>query len=211
MLPMESIGKGMPDVDLLCGRFNYEQGPAALLLKTLPDPFHVSLADASSNPALQMLVTLMRDEAERRQPGALAIVTALSHALFAMALRAYSTQHPDAANVLTLLSDARLGSSVQALLNEPGRAWTIEDLGAIAAMSRATYARHFSDKAGMTVGDFLTQVRMTIAANLLLTTRRSAADIGAEVGYQSEAAFGKAFRQMMGATPGRYRNAPSES
>jgi AraC family transcriptional activator of mtrCDE len=210
MLAVESIGKGAPDIDLLCGHFNYEQGPAALLLKTLPDPLHVSLADASSQSALQMLVTLMRDEAERRRPGALAIVTALSHALFAMALRAYSEQHPESANVLTLLSDARLGASVQALLNEPGRAWTIEDLGAIAAMSRATYARHFSEKAGMTVGDFLTQVRMTIAADLLLTTRRSAADIGMAVGYQSEAAFGKAFRQAMGATPGRYRNAPAE-
>jgi AraC family transcriptional activator of mtrCDE len=209
MLPMELVGKGAPDIDLLCGRFDYEQGPAALLLKTLPDPLHVSLAKTSSNSALQMLVTLMRDEAEQRQPGALAIVTALSHALFAMALRAYSEQHPDTANVLTLLSDPRLGASVQALLKEPGRAWTIEDLGAIAAMSRATYARRFSDRAGMTVGDFLTQVRMTIAADLLMTTRRSAADIGMEVGYQSEAAFGKAFSLSMGATPGRYRNAKS--
>lgn len=207
MLPVELIGKGAPDVDLLCGRFDYEQGPAALLLKNLPDPLHVSLAKTSSNSALQTLVALMRDEAERRQPGALAIVTALSHALFAIALRAYSEQHPDAANVLTLLSDSRLGASVQALLNEPGRAWTIEDLGAIAAMSRATYARRFSDRANMTVGDFLMQVRMTIAADLLTTTRRSAADIGMEVGYQSEAAFGKAFSLSMGATPGRYRNA----
>lgn len=207
MLPVELIGKGAPDVDLLCGRFDYEQGPAALLLKTLPDPLHVSLANALSNSALQTLVALMRDEAERRQPGALAIVTALSHALFAMALRAYGDQHPDAANVLTLLSDARLGSSVQMLLDEPGRAWTISDLGDIAAMSRATYARHFRDRAGITVGDFLTQVRMTIAADLLLSTSRSAADIGEEVGYQSEAAFGKAFRQSMGSTPGRYRNA----
>lgn len=207
MLPLEhnNAAGGAPDVDLLCGRFDCDQGPAALLLQSLPDPLHVSLADTPSAPALQALVTLMRDEAERRQPGALAIVTALSHALFTMALRGYGEQHPDAANMLALLSDTRLASSVQALLAEPGRDWTIADLGDKAAMSRATYARRFRDCAGMTVLEFLTQVRMTLAGNLLLQTRRSAADIGMEVGYQSEAAFGKAFQQSMGLTPGRYR------
>ncbi|HWT71127.1 MAG TPA: AraC family transcriptional regulator, partial [Oxalicibacterium sp.] len=124
---------------------------------------------------------------------------------FTMALRGYGEQHPDAANMLTLLSDARLASSVQALLAEPGRDWTIAELGEKAAMSRATYARRFRDCAGMTVLEFLTQVRMTLAGNLLLQTQRSAADIGMEVGYQSEAAFGKAFQQSMGITPGRYR------
>jgi AraC family transcriptional activator of mtrCDE len=210
MLPLQRMGRGEADIDLLCGRFDYEKGPAALLLKTLPDPLHVSLADTPSAPALQALVTLMRDEAERRQPGALAIVTALSHALFTMALRAYGEQHPDTPSVLTLLSDARLGASVKALLDEPGRMWTIADLGDVAAMSRATYARHFRERAGMTVWEFLTQVRMTIASDLLLRTRRSAADIGMEVGYQSEAAFGKAFRQSMGLTPGRYRSGKYE-
>jgi AraC family transcriptional activator of mtrCDE len=208
MLPLEhnaGAGRSEPDVDLLCGRFDYDKGPAALLLRNLPDPLHVSLAETPSAPALQALVTLMRGEAERRQPGALAIVTALSHALFTIALRSYGQQHPDMPNMLTLLSDARLASSVQALLAEPGRDWTIADLGEKAAMSRATYARRFRECAGMTVLEFLTQVRMTLAANLLTQTQRSAADIGMEVGYQSEAAFGKAFQQSMGMTPGRYR------
>ncbi len=206
LLKLERVGSGEPDIDLLCGRFDYAQGPAALLLRTLPDPLHVSLADADGTQRLHALVSLMRDEAEQRQPGALAIVTALSHALFAMALRAYSAKHPNVASVLTLSSDPRLAPSIHALLAEPGHAWTIEELGGISAMSRATYARHFRDKSGMTVWEFLTQVRMTIAGDLLLQTTRNAADIGMEVGYQSEAAFGKAFQQYMGITPGRYRN-----
>jgi AraC family transcriptional activator of mtrCDE len=206
MLPLRRIGEGAADVDLLCGRFDYRKGPAAALLKTLPDPLHVSLAGSASAPALQTLVALMRDEAERRRPGALAIVTALSQALFTMALRIYGEQYADAVNVLALLSDKRLGASVQALLAEPGRAWTIADLGDVAAMSRATYARRFRDRSGMTVWEFLTHVRMTIACDLLLRTKRSAADIGVEVGYRSEAAFGKAFRAGTGQTPGRYRS-----
>ncbi|RZF29371.1 AraC family transcriptional regulator [Paraburkholderia sp. UYCP14C] len=192
-------------VDLLCGRFVYAPGSSALLLNVLPDPLHVSLADAHTLDALQTVIALMRGESARRQPGALAIVTALSHALFAMALRVHGERNANSAGMLALLSDARLGASVQAMLDAPERAWTISELGERAAMSRATYARHFSERAGVTVMDFLTQIRMAIASDLLLRTQRSAADIGEAVGYQSEAAFGKAFAQSVGVTPGRYR------
>lgn len=197
-----------PDLDLLCGRFVYAPGSSALLLNALPDPFHVSLGGVQSLGALQTLIALMRDEAQHRQPGALAIVTALSQALFAMALRVHGEQQASGSGVLALLADARLGASVQGMLSAPERAWTIAELGELAAMSRATYARHFNERAGMTVMDFLTQIRMTIACDLLLRTQRSAAEIGEAVGYQSEAAFGKAFQQSVGLTPGRYRRQP---
>jgi AraC family transcriptional activator of mtrCDE len=62
----------------------------------------------------------------------------------------------------------------------------------------------------MTVMDFLTRIRMTIACDLLRRTQRSVAEIGETVGYQSEAAFGKAFAQSVGVTPGRYRRQPQE-
>jgi AraC family transcriptional activator of mtrCDE len=198
------------EVDLLCGRFVYAPGPSALLLNALPDPFHVSLGGAQTLGALQTLISLMRTEAQHRQPGALAIVTALSHALFAMALRVHGEQNAGASGVLALLADPRLGASVQGMLSAPGKAWTIAELGDLAAMSRATYARHFNERAGVTVMDFLTQIRMTIASDLLRRTQRSAAEIGEAVGYQSEAAFGKAFAQSVGVTPGRYRRRPQE-
>ncbi|MCC8400434.1 AraC family transcriptional regulator [Paraburkholderia sp. MMS20-SJTN17] len=194
-----------PGVDLLCGRFVYAPGSPALLLNALPDPLHVSLGDAQTLDALQTMIALMRGEARRRQAGALAIVTALSHALFAMALRVHGERNANSAGMLALLTDSRLGASVQAMLDAPERAWTIAELGERAAMSRATYARRFTERAGVTVMDFLTQLRMAIASDLLLRTQRSAADIGEAVGYQSEAAFGKAFAQSVGVTPGRYR------
>jgi AraC family transcriptional activator of mtrCDE len=199
------------DIDLLCGRFVYAPGSSALLLNALPDPFHVSLGGMQTLGSLQTLIALMRTEAERREAGALAIVTALSQALFAMALRAHGERNASTSGVLALLADARLGVSVQGMLGAPERAWTIAELGELAAMSRATYARHFNERAGMTVMDFLTQIRMTIACDLLRRTQRSAAEIGEAVGYQSEAAFGKAFAQSVGVTPGRYRRAPHDN
>jgi len=205
LLPIRRNGSGPADVDLLCGHFLCERGQAALLFKTLPDPLHISLSGSQSIASLQAVVALMREEADGRTSGALAIVSALSQALLVMALRIYGERQSALPNILTLLSDARLSPSIQALLAEPGREWTIAALGEVAAMSRATYARHFQARAGMTVAEFLTYVRMATASELLLRTKRSAADIGMEVGYQSEAAFGKAFRHNTGLTPGRYR------
>lgn len=203
--PADDKAHTRPDLDLLCGRFVYAPGSSALLMNALPDPLHVSLGDVHTLGSLQTVIALMRAEAEHRQPGALAIVTALSHALFAMALRVHGDQNPATSGVLALLSDARLGASVQGMLNEPERPWTIAELGDLAAMSRATYARHFNERAGVTVMDFLTKIRMTIACDLLRRTQRSVAEIGETVGYQSEAAFGKAFAQSIGVAPGRYR------
>lgn len=205
MLPLRQTGRGAADVDLLCGRFVHEHGSTTLLVRTLPDPLHVSLTDSASFSALQALIGLMRDEAETRAPGALAIVTSLSQALLTMALRAYGQRENASPGTLTLLSDARLGPSIQAMLNAPERAWTIDALADLAAMSRATYARHFKARADMTVWDFLTRVRMTLACETLVHTRLSVGEIGTRVGYQSEAAFGKAFKEQLGMTPARYR------
>jgi AraC family transcriptional activator of mtrCDE len=205
MLPTRRNGSGKPDIDLLCGHFLVDQKSAGLLFDTLPDPLHIALTGKESLDTLQMIVTLMRSEADQQAPGALAIVTALSQALLVMALRLVADQLSDTASILHVLTDARLSIAVRALLAEPGRAWTIEELGDVAAMSRATFARQFHAKIGVTVADFLLQVRMASACKLLRDTRRSIADIGLEVGYQSEAAFGKAFRIHVGHPPGKYR------
>ena len=207
MLPLRQTGRGAAEVDLLCGRFVHEPGSSALLVQTLPDPLHVSLADSASFPALQALINLMRAEAQARAPGALAVVTALSQALLTLALRVHGQHENAVAGTLTLLADTRLGTSVQAMLATPERPWTIDTLADLAAMSRATYARHFKARADMTVWDFLTRVRMTLACDQLMHTPHGVGEISARVGYQSEAAFVKAFKQHLGMTPARYRRA----
>lgn len=204
MLPQRRMGQGPIEADLLCGHFERVSGAGDLLFNALPDPVHVSLASDKSN-SLQAIVELMRVEAAARRPGALAIVTALSQTLFALALRHYGEQPAGEPCILALLADARLGASIQAVLKDPGEAWTIDALGDLAAMSRATYARRFRERAGMTVFEFVTRVRMAMACDLLRHTRRSVGDIGMAVGYQSEAAFGKAFRQHVRELPGQYR------
>ncbi|WP_285582531.1 helix-turn-helix transcriptional regulator [Actinoallomurus iriomotensis] len=89
----------------------------------------------------------------------------------------------------------------------PGRGadWSVAHLAQVAGMSRATFVRHFSHRTGMTVGTFLTHVRMMIAADLLTETDLTVAAVAAKVGYHSESAFGRAFRLASGSTPARFR------
>ncbi|QDW49528.1 cupin domain-containing protein [Burkholderia sp. KBS0801] len=212
VLPVKSnrdpADEGEAGVDLLCGRFVYARGAGELLMRTLPRVLHVGLREASSGLAsLQLLTSVLRAEASNAQPGARAIVNALGQALLAYALRAYGRDARVPAGWLALAADMRLGPSVQAVLQAPAKPWTVESLGAASAMSRATYARHFREKAGMSVGAFVAQIRMMHACALLQDTQRGQAEIGQAIGYQSEAAFGKAFRAVLGTTPGRWRRA----
>ncbi len=206
MLPLRENGEGEADVDLLCGHFDCAPGSAALLLDSLPDVFHVSLTEESEELLKTLVAMLYRETAEER-PGALAIITATCLSLFIMAVRAGKVSPVASTGLLQLLGDARLGKSVVAMMSSPALGWTIDDLARHSAMSRATYARQFRERAGMTVGAFLTDIRMTLASDQLLRTRRTVADIAAEVGYESEAAFGKAFKARRGITPARFRSA----
>ncbi len=195
------------ELDLLCGRFRADARAADALFAALPGVLRVCLADSSAAAQLAPLVALIRQEVDAQRAGALALVTALSTALFTLALRAHVEGRGLQPGILPLVSHPRLARAAQAVLDAPGRDWPVEQLADLSAMSRATFMRQFAQVAGMTPGDFITTVRLARAAALLRQTGRSTADVGAAVGYRSEAAFHKAFARAMGATPAAFRRA----
>ena len=97
--------------------------------------------------------------------------------------------------------------ALEALFNEPSRPWTLPDLARLCHMSRATLARHFEEKLGRSASDLLTDIRMTVAATELRKSSASTGAVAEAVGYQSEAAFQRAFKQHMGVTPAAWRRA----
>lgn len=205
-LPLCQSGDGaLVEVDLLCGRFCFGSGIGDWLLSGLPEPWQISFSSLPAQEMLQSLVGWIRQEAGQSAPGSVAIVTSLVQVLLTLALREQGSRRDTSPGLLKLLGHPRLAMSVQAVLDTPEYPWTIAELGQLAAMSRATYARHFAESAGMGVGAFLLRLRMLKACALLQQTDQSAGEIGLAVGYQSEAAFGKAFRQFSGVAPGRYR------
>ena len=108
-------------------------------------------------------------------------------------------------SMLALLSDPRLVRGLYAMLEDPARQWSVEELANTCHLSRATFARHFVKVAGMTPGDMLVRIRMAKAAHWLSRDTRSVAIIAEIVGYQSEAAFSRAFSRFHGKSPGSFR------
>jgi AraC family transcriptional activator of mtrCDE len=151
------------------------------------------------------LVDLMRAESTAQHLGGLAMLNALSTALFALTLRLASETEQPPAGLLALAGNPRLAPALTALFDAPAHPWTLPALARRCNMSRATFIRHFQERLGRSATDLLTDIRMTVAANALATSDLPTAAIAARAGYQSEAAFQRAFKQKMGVPPGQWR------
>lgn len=203
-MPVRRNGNEM-ELDLLCGRVTLEPAMARWLFASLPDAIHVDLGTSHGMGALAAIGAILRDEVARQPPGAIGVVTALTQTLFVFALREHLADAQLAPSFLALLGDPRLARAVTAMLREPERDWSVAALAELAAMSRATFARHFEARARMSPHETLTLLRMQLAGDLLRRTGLTAGAVADRVGYRSESAFGKAFARVMGFTPARYR------
>lgn len=206
-VPVVRGGKGSGVLDMLCGSFHYH--PDASLLAALPDQVLVSFSADETSP-LPALVALMRSEAEGARDGAQTLVNSLSNALFTLLLRAYLADERQPRGALALLADRRLGPVWSAMLADLARDWTLDELASRAAMSRATFTRTFDRLAGVSPGTMLLRLRMERACDLLRGSNLDLTSIALEVGYQSQAALTRAFRQVYGEAPGRFRRAGSQ-
>jgi AraC family transcriptional activator of mtrCDE len=199
-------------LDMLCGRFILSAAHERLIRSYLPRHLILhapenSAAAAGPGTGAQVvgLVGLMRAESATENLGGLAMLNALSTALFAIALRLGSEAIDPPDGLLALAGNPRLVPALTALFNEPARAWTLPELAQRCNMSRATFIRHFQERLGRSASDLLTDIRMTVAANALKTSDMSTSAVAELAGYQSEAAFQRAFKHQMGATPAQWR------
>lgn len=149
----------------------------------------------------------MRSEAAADRLGGRAMLNALSTVIFPLALRLASEGEQPAPGLLAAAGNPRLVPALAALFHEPDRAWTLSDLARLCNMSRATAARRFQESLGQSANELLTGIRMTLATTKLRNSALSTAAVAAEIGYQSEAAFQRAFKQRVGMTPAQWRHA----
>jgi AraC family transcriptional activator of mtrCDE len=204
-------------LDMLCGRiilapphdrFVRAYLPARLVVRT-------SIAKGSGQGAaleqLNGLVALMRTESIADNLGGYAMMNALSAALFALALRASAESDEAPAGLLTVAGHSRLSPALAAIFNEPARDWTLPELASLCSMSRATLIRHFQNKVGRSPIDLLTSIRMALAANELKRPGVSTEVVAETVGYQSVAAFRRAFSQHFDMTPAHWRRSNVET
>ncbi|MCA6106227.1 AraC family transcriptional regulator [Bradyrhizobium cenepequi] len=204
----KNTGRG-ERLDLLCGHFAIAPPHDRLLRSYLPSRLvvHAGARARQKDTGAQLagLVALMRNESADDHLGGRAMLNALSTAMFALVLRLASEITDAPRSLLALAGHPRLAPALAALFNEPARAWSLPELAELCNMSRATLARQFQDKLGRSASELLTDIRMTLAANELRKSSLSTGAMAEAVGYQSEAAFQRAFKSHMGFTPAQWR------
>ncbi|MBL7493156.1 AraC family transcriptional regulator [Frankia sp. AgB1.9] len=193
------VAGGAPTV-LLSGAYRLEKHRPHPLLATLPDVVH--LPNRRRN-GLHAAVDLLGAEVEEQEPGAEAIVSSLVDALLVYILRAWQEDHPSGWS--RALADPAIGPSLHRMHRDPARPWTVEQLGAAAGLSRATFTRRFTALVGEPPLTYLIRWRLTTAARILRQQDVPLSVVAHRVGYTSEFAFAKAFKREYGLAPGTYR------
>ena len=199
-----TTGEG-PVTNLVCGFFEFNNKSAWPLLDSLDSVIVIDLSDLSMSSTIRSLIDLMVAELNRREPGFYAVINHLAYLLFVQVLRQQIEQGKVDSGLLAALFDPRVSKALSAIHNHPGQRWTLESLAEQAAMGRSSFARHFNELTGMPPMQYLTSWRMQEATTLLTTTKLSLGQISERCGYESEAAFRKAFKKTVGTPPGEVR------
>lgn len=190
---------------VICGAYRLGRTRPHPLLAQLPD---LLLLRASETPGLARTVALLGEELEDARPGQAGVVPALVDALLLLILRGWIER--SARDDATLgwpgaLTDAAIGGALADLHDDPGRAWTVAELGDRVGLSRSAFAQRFTALVGEPPLTYLTWWRMTLAGRLLRESDAPLSAVATRVGYASEFAFAKAFKREFGIAPGRYR------
>jgi AraC-like DNA-binding protein len=186
----------------VCGFLGCDARPYNPLLNALPRVIRVG--DAAGTLSAYVQVALA--ESKESRLGRASVLNRLSELMFVDVIRRYlETLPPDRADWLAGLRDPFIGRALTALHRDPVRDWTIELLASAAALSRSTLAERFTHFVGVPPMQYLANWRMQLAANYLRGGTESVAQIANRVGYDSEAAFSRAFKKVVGAPPSEWR------
>ncbi|WP_261569277.1 AraC family transcriptional regulator [Frankia gtarii] len=196
-----------PVTEIVSARLAFDTGAAEPLLKVLPGVLRLDLDD-SAGDALRSTFRLL--ELERQCSGSGFgsgfIVGRLADALFVYALRTYASSSAGSSpGWLSALSDPQLAPALRDLHADLAHPWTVEELARRAGMSRAAFAAAFKRKTGDSPINYLTYWRMYRAKTLLRDTESGLQQIARTVGYDTDAAFSRAFRRSQSIAPGAWR------
>jgi AraC-like DNA-binding protein len=202
------LGSGGERAVLVCGRIVLDDGAHHPLLGVLPKVIALRTRDGHAAEWLAPTLTFLAAEAATELPGARTVVSRLADILFIQVVRAHLGSAPDqVSGWLGALRDPQIGAALGCMHEDPAHPWTVESLAQRVAMSRSAFAARFAEIVGEPPLHYLTRWRMQKARSLLRGARVPLSEVAAQVGYDSEAAFSKAFKRAVGEAPGAYRRA----
>jgi AraC-like DNA-binding protein len=191
----------------LCGAYTFAGDIGAGLVNALPPV--LSLPASVDNP-IHGVVTLLSRELAHVEPGRQTVLDRLLDVLVVLGLRSGLARSANAPAWFRAASHPRLSRALQAMHEDAGKPWTVDELATLSSMSRAAFARTFLETLGQTPMKYLTEWRMAVARDLLRTQDVPLAEIAERVGYSSLYAFATAFRRNHGEPPGRWRQRESD-
>jgi AraC-like DNA-binding protein len=191
------------DCFIVGGHFTLATPHAEMLLGGLPPIVH--LQTEHDRMELRWSLGRMSQELRAKRPGCELIAQHLAHMILAQAIRLYVEQDSqDRVGWLFAFADKQLSAAMEAMHGNPAHRWTLQTLAERAGMSRTIFASRFKRMVGSSVMDYLARWRMLLAADRLTHTEDAVAMIAESLGYESESAFTKAFKRVMGHSPRQY-------
>jgi AraC-like DNA-binding protein len=207
-------GGGSESATIACGFLGLDARPFNPLLAALPRVLHVPGRTLGADSWVATFMRAVVVESNQRRPGGEAVLERMSEMLFVEVLRRYADAlPPEETGWLAAMRDPAVGRALGALHERPAEAWTLERLGDEAGLSRSVLHERFVHLVGQPPMQYLTRWRMQVATGLLRDTAAKVLDVALRVGYDSEAAFSRAFKREVGTSPGAWRrgerNAPA--
>jgi AraC-like DNA-binding protein len=155
---------------------------------------------------MQSTLRLMAVEAKELRPGGETVITRLADILVIQAIRSWIERDPAAqTGWLGALQDKQIGRAIALIHRDPARSWTLASLASEVAMSRSAFAARFTALVGEPAMHYLARWRMHVALNWLKEDGTALGELASRLGYQSEAAFSRAFKRFIGVSPGAVR------
>jgi AraC-like DNA-binding protein len=187
---------------MVCGALLFQHPLSIKLLGILPTYILIKKAQQPAIDIFDNLSGLLESETQNVDVGAEAVISRLADILVINAMRQYlKGLNDEQIGWLGALSDDRIGKALNLIHEQPEYHWSLEELALKVGMSRTSFSQYFKRLVGNTLMEYLTEWRMSLAYSKLQLTKDSLLSISLDVGYQSEAAFSRAFKKAIGKTP----------
>jgi AraC-like DNA-binding protein len=197
-------GGGGAPTTIVCGSLSFDRAGLKPVTQLLPS-FILIKAEEARARALHNTMQALASEMAEQAPESAVVANRLAEVLFIQVLRAHIASGPERKKGwLRAIFDPQIGTALSAIHDRVNTPWTVESLAGAAAMSRSAFAARFKELLGQTPLEYVTEWRMQKAMQLLQERDKKLIDIARSVGYESDAAFSKAFKRVVGANPGEY-------
>ena len=191
---------------LTCCVVRFDHVAGQQLIKLLPKVLQVNSWAEDEDSWLQSTLRFIAREAREPRPGGETVITHLADILIIQAIRSWIDSASDEdLGWLTALRDDQIGSAIAAIHREPEKHWSVASLAKEVGMSRSGFSARFTSLVGEPAMHYLTQWRMQLARIQLQETTDPLSALADRLGYQSEAAFCRAFKRVFGVSPGSLR------